>query len=63
MKTPETSRKTDEVLERLSPERREFLKRLIGVTAFAGPAIASFSVDTLSAYEAHAAQGSNLPPV
>ena len=49
-----------EVLSRLNPERREFLKKLIAATAFAVPTVASFSMDGMSAYEAHALQGSNV---
>ena len=51
----------EKVLSHIEPERRAFLKKIIVGTAFAVPAVASFSMDGLSAYEANAAQGSNVP--
>lgn len=50
----------DSVLERVNPEKRDFLKRLVVGTAFVIPQIASFSMDELSVYEAHAGAGSNI---
>jgi hypothetical protein len=52
--------KSDEVLSRLDPERRDFLKKIIVASAFTVPAVASFSMDGLSVYEAHAQNGSNF---
>lgn len=52
--------KPEEILNRLDPERREFLKKIVVATAFTVPAVASFSMDGLSVYEAHAQNGSNF---
>jgi hypothetical protein len=52
--------KVDELLERIDPEKRAFLKALVVSTAFAVPTVASFSMEGLSLHAAHA-QISNLP--
>ena len=49
----------DSVLDRIDPEKRAFLKKLIAGTAFVVPTVASFSMDGLSLYEANA-QASNI---
>jgi hypothetical protein len=48
-----------DVLDRLDPDRRDFLKKVIVASAFTVPTVASFSMDGLSVYEAHAQNGSN----
>jgi hypothetical protein len=50
----------NEILGRLDPDRREFLKKVMVATAFTVPTVASFSMDGLSVYQAHALNGSNL---
>jgi hypothetical protein len=52
--------KVDELLERIDPAKRSFLKALVVGTAFAVPTVASFSMDGLSLHAAHAQQISNL---
>lgn len=54
-----TDERGGDVLGRLDPDRRDFLKRLIVASAFTVPTVASFSMDSLSVYEAHAQNGSN----
>jgi hypothetical protein len=49
----------DEVLQRIDPAKRDFLKALVVGTAFVAPMIVSFPMDGLSVYEAHAQGGSN----
>lgn len=49
----------DNVLERVDPEKRAFLKKIVVGTAFLVPTVVSFSMDGLSLYEANA-QTSNL---
>lgn len=49
----------DRILERVDPAKRLFLKSLVVGSAFVAPLVASFSLDGLSVYEAHA-QGSNV---
>jgi hypothetical protein len=45
----------DEILSDVRPNRRAFVKRVIGVTAFAAPLIASYDLESLSPSVAHAA--------
>jgi len=52
--------KVDEVLERIDPAKRGFLKALVVGTAFVAPMVASFPMEGLSVYEAHAQGGSNI---
>lgn len=52
--------KVDEVLERVDPAKRGFLKALVVGTAFVAPMVASFPMEGLSVFEAHAQGGSNL---
>jgi hypothetical protein len=49
---------SDETLRDVSPDRREFVKRVVAVTAFSAPFIASYDLQSLSASVAHAS--SNL---
>lgn len=49
----------EQVLDRVDPKKRAFLKKLVVGTAFVVPTVASFSMDGLSTYEANA-QVSNL---
>ena len=49
----------EEVLDRIDPKKRAFLKTLIVGTAFVVPTVTSFSMDGLSLYEANA-QVSNI---
>jgi hypothetical protein len=51
-----------EILNRLDPDRRDFLKKVMVAAAFTVPTVTSFSMDGLSVYQAHALNGSNLPP-
>jgi hypothetical protein len=53
--------KTD-ILTRLDPDRRDFLKKVMVAAAFTVPTVTSFSMDGLSVYQAHAQNGSNLAP-
>jgi hypothetical protein len=53
--------KVDELLERIDPDKRAFLKGLVMGTAFVVPTVASVSMDGLSLHAAHAQQISNLP--
>jgi hypothetical protein len=50
----------DEVLRRIDPAKRGFLKALVVGSAFVAPTVASFSMEGLSVYQAHAAVGSNI---
>ncbi len=50
----------DDVLDRVDQDKRDFLKKVLAATAFTVPTIVSFSMDSLSVYEAHAQQGSNI---
>lgn len=52
--------KVDEVLQRIDPAKRGFLKALVIGGAFVAPIVASFPMEGLSVYEAHAQGGSNL---
>ena len=38
----------DQVLEKVSPDRRSFVRKVIIGTAFAAPVVSSFSMDGLS---------------
>lgn len=49
----------EQILDRVDPKKRAFLKKLVVGTAFVVPTVASFSMDGLSKYEANA-QVSNL---
>ena len=49
----------EQVLDRIDPKKRAFLKTLIIGTAFVVPTVTSFSMDGLSLYEANA-QVSNI---
>lgn len=50
----------DDVLDRVDRDRRDFLKKVLAATVSTVPTIVSFSMDSLSVYEAHAQQGSNV---
>lgn len=50
----------DRVLEHVDPSKRAFLKSLVVGSAFVAPLVASFSLDGLSVYEAHAQSSSNV---
>jgi endosialidase-like protein len=58
----EQNDKVDEVLQRVDPAKRGFLKALVVGSAFVAPTVASFSMEGLSVYEAHAQGGSNIAP-
>ena len=49
----------EQVLDRVDPKKRAFLKQLVVGTAFVVPTVASISMDGLSLYEANA-QVSNI---
>ena len=53
----------DEVLQRVDPAKRAFLKGLLVGSAFVTPIVASFSMDGVSVYQAHALDGSNITTV
>jgi hypothetical protein len=55
--------KVDEVLQRVDPAKRGFLKALVIGGAFVAPVVASFPMEGLSVYEAHAQGGSNMTTV
>jgi hypothetical protein len=55
MQNPESH----EVLGRVDPDRRGFLKKVLVAGAFTVPTVTSFSMDSLSVYQAHAQNGSN----
>jgi hypothetical protein len=44
----------DPILEKVDPEKREFLKKVIVGTAFVAPIVSSFSLEGLSPNEAFA---------
>lgn len=44
----------DEILSEVNPDRRAFVKRVVAVTAFSVPMIASYDLQSLSASVAHA---------
>jgi hypothetical protein len=48
----------DTILENVRPDRRAFVKRVVAVTAFTAPFVASYDLQSLSASVAHAS--SNL---
>jgi hypothetical protein len=50
-----TDPKSNAVLGEVDPQKREFIGKLIGTTAFVAPVIASFAMTSLTADEAHAA--------
>jgi hypothetical protein len=45
---------SDDVLSEVGPDRRGFVKRVVAVTAFAAPVIASYDLGALSPSVAHA---------
>src|SRR5262249_38602015 len=51
--------KFDDALDRVDPNKRAFLKGLVGGGAFVTPMVLSFSMDAVSVYKAHAQGGSN----
>lgn len=44
----------DDILSEVGPNRRAFVKRVVAVTAFAAPMIASYDLEALSPSVAHA---------
>ena len=50
----------ERVLDKIDPDKRQFIGKLIGTTAFVAPLVASFTVDSLSAADALPANGSIL---
>lgn len=44
----------DDILSEVGPDRREFVKRVVAVSAFAAPMIASYDLEALSPSVAHA---------
>ena len=53
-----SERNADPVLNRIDPNKREFMSRLIGTTAFVAPLVVSFTIDNLAVTDALAANGS-----
>ena len=56
----ERNDKVDEALQPVDPAKRGFLKTLVIGHAFVAPIIASFPMQGLSVYQAHATVGSNV---
>src|ERR1051326_8715180 len=52
--------KVDEVMQRVDPAKRGFLNALVVGGAFVAPIVASFPMQGLSVYQAHAQGGSNV---
>lgn len=54
------SPKDDEFLEKVDPDRRDVVRRILQTTAFAAPVVASFNLDglTVSMAQAQTANGS-----
>jgi hypothetical protein len=50
---------TNPVLSKIDPEKRQFIGKLIGTTAFVAPLVASFAMDSIKV-SAVAAGNSNL---
>ena len=48
------SNKGDKLLEKIDPERRSVVERILKTSAFAVPVIASFNLDGLTVSMAHA---------
>jgi hypothetical protein len=44
----------DDLFDDVRPDRRGFVKRVVGATAFAAPFVASFDLQSLSSSVAHA---------
>lgn len=53
---------TNPVLSKIDPEKRQFIGKLIGTTAFVAPLVASFAMDSINV-SAVAAITSNTPKV
>jgi hypothetical protein len=45
-------RENDRVLSKIDPEKRQFIGRLIGTTAFVAPLVATFAMDSMTVSEA-----------
>ena len=50
----------ERVLDKIDPDKRQFIGKLIGTTAFVAPLVASFTIDNLTVTDALAANGSIL---
>jgi hypothetical protein len=50
----------ERVLDKIDPDKRQFIGKLIGTTAFVAPLVASFTVDSLNVADALPANGSIL---
>ncbi|HEY5316882.1 MAG TPA: hypothetical protein VIJ20_02805 [Solirubrobacteraceae bacterium] len=44
----------NDIFDDVHPDRRQFVKRVVGATAFAAPFVASFDLQSLSSSVAHA---------
>jgi hypothetical protein len=51
----------DDLFDEVRPNRRSFVKGVVGGTAFAAPFVASFDLQSLSASVAHAASNMSQP--
>jgi hypothetical protein len=49
---------SDPVLSKIDPEKRQFIGKLIGTTAFVAPLVASFAMGSLTVSDALAANAS-----
>ena len=56
----EQSDNCGKILERVDPDRRNFVKRFLAGAAFAAPVLTTFAIDALSPRSANAMQ-SNIP--
>jgi hypothetical protein len=56
------NQKIDPVLSKIDPEKRHFIGKLIGTTAFVAPLVASFAMDNRAMGEPLPANGSLRPP-
>ena len=50
----------ERVLDKIDPDKRQFIGKLIGTTAFVAPLVASFTIDSLSVADAFPANGSQI---
>jgi hypothetical protein len=53
-----SEKNADPVLNRIDPNKRQFMSKLIGTTAFVAPLVASFTVNSLSVADVLPANGS-----
>jgi len=54
---------SEHIFERVNPERRQFLQKLLMGAAFVAPVVATFSVESLTSDPVYAASYACAPPV